>query len=261
MFPGEPCRFGRAPCIFKCGGSTPSRKLHLFKQLISHSAKLMPQAAIGHLGWLRGAIGAGFAIIAAGAITIVFLGANSAALPWLVAPMGASAVLVFAVPASPLAQPWPIIGGDLLSAVIGIGAGVLIGSPLISAGLAVCLAIAAMSVARCLHPPGGACALLCALGAAGPDAWGWAYMLPIAINVFGLAAFGWLYNNLTGHPWPHRLVVPSTQHARMATAYTHEDLEVVLADWNEVLDVDIDDLDAIYQALQRQVQRREGQGG
>ncbi|WP_229665565.1 hypothetical protein [Croceicoccus mobilis] len=47
----------------------------------------------------------------------------------------------------------------------------------------------------------------------------------------------------------------------MATAYTHEDLEVVLADWNEVLDVDIDDLDAIYQALQRQVQRREGQGG
>lgn len=220
----------------------------------------MPQAAVGHLGWLRGAIGAGIAIVAAGAATMAMLGENSAALPWLVAPLGASAVLVFAVPGSPLAQPWPVIGGDLLSAAIGIGTGILIGSPLISAGLAVGLAIAAMSLARCLHPPGGACALLCALGAAGPDAWGWGYLLPIAVNVFALSAFGWLYNNFTGHPWPHRLIAPGLIPSETMPAHTHEDLEAVLADWNEVLDVDIGELDAIYQALQRHVRRRQGMG-
>lgn len=219
------------------------------------SASLMPQAAIGHLGWLRGAIGAALGILIAGIVTTVCLGSMSSALPWLVAPMGASAVLVFAVPASPLAQPWPVIGGNLLSSAIGLYMGASVGPAALAAAVAVGTAIAVMSLTRSLHPPGGACALLCVLGAAGSDGWGWLYMLPVAANVLALAGVGWIYNNLTGHPWPHRLRVPAPTPDSSAIAYRREDLEAVLADWNEVVDVDIDDLDAIYQAVLRRTVR------
>src|SRR3546814_5530683 len=133
-------------------------------------------------------------------------GGEAGGLPWLVAPLGASAVLVFAVPASPLAQPWPVIGGNLLSAAVGIFMGQVVGTPLIAAGMAAGAAIALMSLGRCLHPPGGACALLCALGATGPEAWGWGHLLPIAANLLAPAGTGWLYHNLPGHPWPHSAV-------------------------------------------------------
>lgn len=232
----------------------------MIKFLISRSASLLPQSAVGHLGWVRGAIGGGLAILTSGIATYVLLGANTGALPTLVAPLGASAVLVFAVPASPLAQPRSVIGGNLLSAAIGLGIGQAIGQPLLAAGIAVAIAIGGMSMARCLHPPGGACALLCALGAAGPDAWSWPYLMPIAINVLALSTGGWLYNNLTGHPWPHRSVVPIASPEWSDLTYTHEDLEAVLAEWNEVIDVDIDDLDAIYQALQRRKRCRASAG-
>jgi len=207
---------------------------------------------IGHLGWARGAIGAAIGIALAGGATWLLLkllpGTEKAALPFLVAPLGASAVLVFCVPASPLAQPWSVIGGDLLSAVVGLAAGHLVGDPWLAGTLAVGCAIAVMSLARCLHPPGGACALLCALGTTGKVPWDWTWMAPIAANVLLLCAVGWLYNNLTGHPWPHRppRVPPAPQ-----PRYTREDIVAVLEEWNEALDVEVDDLDAFVQALLR----------
>ena len=77
----------------------------------------------------------------------------------IVAPIGASAVLVFAVPASPLAQPWSVVGGNAVSALVGLAVGQTVGDPFLAAGIATALAIGAMSLARCLHPPGGAIAL------------------------------------------------------------------------------------------------------
>src|SRR5690349_13220636 len=85
-------------------------------------------------------------------------------LPLIVAPMGASAVLLFAVPASPLAQPWSIIGGNTISAIMGYLVAQFIADPIVAAGAAVALAIAVMSFTRCLHPPGRAAALTAALG-------------------------------------------------------------------------------------------------
>src|SRR3954468_6919676 len=82
---------------------------------------------------------------------------------WLIAPLGASAVLVFAVPASPLAQPWSVIGGNTLSAVVGIACARWIGDPALAASIAVAGAIALMLVTRSLHPPGGAMALFAVL--------------------------------------------------------------------------------------------------
>ncbi len=221
-----------------------------------HIATLRRQAALGHQGWARGALGAAIGIAVASLLGALLLGSDNAALPWLVAPIGASAVLVFAVPASPLAQPWPVIGGSILSSVIGIGAGHLLGSLWLGASLAVGLSIAVMTLARCLHPPGGACALLCALGAAGPEAWGWEHLLPVTANVLALAAAGWAYNNLTGHSWPHHAVRPP-QPAVPFIRYTHEDIEAVLDEGEEMLDVDVDELDALFRAVEQRVIERQ----
>lgn len=215
--------------------------------------------ALGHLGWVRGAVGATIGIAIAGLVTWyalhLFPGDHAKVLPFLVAPLGASAVLIFCVPASPLAQPWAVIGGDLLSGAIGLVVGHLLGDPWLSAFVAVGLAIAVMALTRSLHPPGGASALLFALGATSPQPWDWTWMLPIAANVLLLCGVGWVYNNLTGHSWPHR--PPRVLHAP-APDYTREDIVAVLEESDEVLDVDVDDLDAFVQALLKRTRARHG---
>jgi len=175
-------------------------------------------------------------------------------LPFLIAPMGASAVLVFAVPASPLAQPWAVMGGNLLSALVGLVAAALIGWPPLAVAVAVGAAIAVMSVARCLHPPGGACAVLAALGSPAVAAHGWgAFLGPLALNVIALIAAGYLWNNLTGHRWPHRMPAQPVPGPR---GYDRADLDAVLEEWDEVLDVSPDDLDALFRAVERRAVQR-----
>lgn len=85
--------------------------------------------------------------------------------PWLVAPMGASAVLVFAVPGSPLVQPWSVVGGNTLSALVGVAAAHVIPDTPVAAAVAVAGAIAVMFATRSLHPPGGASALFAVMAA------------------------------------------------------------------------------------------------
>jgi len=113
-----------------------------------------------------------------------------------------------------------------------------------------------MSFARCLHPPGGACALLCAMGASGPEGWTYAHLLPIAVNVAALAAAGWAYNNATGHRWPHVIVPVAPAPDEDPAVHTREDIAETLAHWEELLDVDIDDLDAFYHAVNERVAAR-----
>src|SRR5215217_3370378 len=84
---------------------------------------------------LRSAAGALLGILATGLVSRAAVG-DGAALPVLIAPMGASAVLLFAVPASPLAQPWSIIGGNLISALIGVTCARYVGDPMVAAALA-----------------------------------------------------------------------------------------------------------------------------
>jgi CBS domain-containing membrane protein len=99
-----------------------------------------------------------------------------AALSLLVAPIGASAVLVFAVPASPLAQPWSVVGGNVVSALVGVTAARFVPIPYLAVGFAVGGAILAMSLLRCLHPPGGAASLTAVIG--GPAVVGAGYAFP-----------------------------------------------------------------------------------
>lgn len=214
--------------------------------------------ATGRLGWLRGATGAALALGVAAAITWILLG-ETPAMPWLVAPIGASAVLVFALPASPLAQPWPVVGGDLISVAIGLASAHLIPAPMLAAAVAVGAAIAVMSLCRCLHPPGGACALLGALGGPAIAAHGWiGLLLPLGLNLVGLLVVAWIYNNLTGHSWPHQAQPPNPP--RWAGSYATADLDAVLEEWDEVLDVSREDLNALFQAVERRAEQRWREG-
>lgn len=175
----------------------------------------------------------------------------AARIPLLVAPMGASAVLLFAVPASPLAQPWSIIGGNLVSATIGVTCAMLIGDPTLAAAVAVAFSICGMFALRCVHPPSGAVALTAVLGGPALHALGYRFVLePIAMQSAALLAAAIIYHAVTGHRYPHsaRLSRPATADAAAGatrTGFTHADLAAVLGRRSEMLDIAPDDLESL----------------
>lgn len=226
------------------------------KQSQHHGATPATMPWSGRLGALRGAIGAALAIALTGLLTRQFLGEDPA-LPWLVASVGASAVLAFVLPASPLAQPWPVIGSHLSAACAGFACHALIAPGWLAAGLAVGFAVVVMSALRCLHPPAGGTAVLTALASPSLASLGWKFLiLPLGLNLvlLILAAIG--YNWLTGHSYPHRarqMPMPPVWAGR----YAPEDLDAVLEEWDEVLSVERDDLDALFRALESRVMTKD----
>lgn len=163
----------------------------------------------------------------------------------IVAPMGASAVLVFAVPASPLAQPWPVVGGNLLSALVGVAAARWVPIPAAAVGVAVGGAIALMSLTRCLHPPGGAAALLAVVGGPAVSAAGFSFALfPVGLNAALLTVAGLLFHRVSGHAYPHRAPPAPVGGA------TPEDIDRALADMGETLDIDPADLAALVRRVE-----------
>ena len=89
--------------------------------------------------------------------------AHYTSLPFIIAPFGASAVLLYSAVSSPLAQPRNLAGGHIISAVIAISCCRVLGNDWYVMALAVTLAILAMMATETVHPPGGATALLCIL--------------------------------------------------------------------------------------------------
>ena len=174
------------------------------------------------------------------------------AMPWLVAPIGASAVLVFGVPGSPMAQPWAVVGGNTVSALAGILCVHAFGGGPWAAALAVGLAIAAMFALRCLHPPGGACALVTVLGAVADPRFA---LAPVLLNSFVLVSAGVAYNTATRRRYPHgqhAVPVPETATHRFDDA----DLDAVIARYNQVLDIGRDDLQDLLAQAELQAYRR-----
>lgn len=178
---------------------------------------------------------------------------NVAHLPLLVAPLGASAVLVFAVPASPLAQPWSVIGGNTISAVVGIAIAHLIPDRAIAAAVAVASAIAVMSLLRCLHPPGGAASLLGVLGGPTAASYGFGFALvPVALNSVLLVILGLVFHRFSKHSYPHRpkAVMAATHGTKdlppqLRVELTEADIDAALAEGDEPLDIARDDLHRI----------------
>jgi len=180
--------------------------------------------------------------------------ADGAVAPVLVAPMGASAVLLFAVPASPLAQPWPVVGGNTVSALVGVLAARAIPDPALAGGVAVAGAILLMSLLRCLHPPGGAAALTAVIGGEAIRAQGFAFALvPVAFDSAVLLMLGWAFHRWSGHSYPHRARVVAGEPLH------REDIDRALAETGETFDIGRDDLEELLQLAERHaIARRRG---
>lgn len=184
--------------------------------------------------------------------------------PWFIAPMGASAVLLFAVPASPLAQPWAIFGGNLVSALIGVSCAILIPDPSAAAAFAVALAIGAMFLLRCLHPPGGAVAFTAVLGGPSVTALGYGFAFsPVAVNSLFLVLAALVFNNLLRHHrYPHQVHAAGNSHGTADPApqdrlgFTRADLEGAIKDYDALLDVSEDDLEQIFHNVELRAYRR-----
>ncbi len=188
---------------------------------------------------LRACVGAAAGVLLAALVSRGL--AAPAAGAWLVASLGASAVLVFAVPASPLAQPWSVVGGNTLSALMGVACAAFVADPAVAAALAVGLAIGLMFSLRCLHPPGSATALAAVL--AHQTSWHFA-AYPVLVNSLLLVAVGVAYNSLTGRRYPHRPAAAPAA-AAAVSRFSAADLDAALAHYNQVLDVSRDDLEAL----------------
>jgi len=204
---------------------------------------------------LRGGIGACLGLVVTGTVLRLTMGSTSATAS-LLAPMGASAVLLFAVPASPLAQPWSIVGGNLVSGLIGITCWHLIPNPIVAAGAAVCLSISAMFALRCLHPPSGAVALTTVLGSQAIHDLGYNFLLaPLGLNTLLLAGMALIYNNATGHRYPHR----AGARPSFRFGLHPEDLDDILDHQSELLDISRDDLMTLFDEMERRARLRERQ--
>src|SRR5450830_619035 len=191
---------------------------------------------------LRASAGALIGILLTGLISAWALGPGAGAL-WLAAPMGASAVLLFAVPASPLAQPWSMVGGNLVGALVGVSCARFIEPPVLAAALAIALAIAAMFALRCIHPPSGAVALTAVLGGAPVHQAGYGFVItPVGLNT----------------ALPDARSVHHTDDLRPSArlGFRPEDLARVMQDYNQVLDISRDDLEALFLQTERMAFRR-----
>lgn len=171
----------------------------------------------------------------------------------IVASMGASAVLMFAVPHGPLSQPWALSCGHLVSAVIGVSCYLLIPNLFVAAASAVGLAITAMYYLRCIHPPGGATALTAVVAGSSVHALGYMYLLtPVLINVVIIFTVAIIFNFI--FPWRRYPAVlmeysakrPESKVKVQESELSHSDLEYALQQMKLYVDVSQEDLEKIY---------------
>lgn len=228
------------------GTSTPSR----WKQRL---LQLKPEPfAVSRREVMRAGTGAFIAVLVTGICGLWLM--PQPGLPWLIAPMGASAVLLFAVPASPLAQPWPLVASSLLATLVAVTCRQWIDYPLLGAAVAAGLTIMLMFPLRCVHPPAGAVALLLAMGGEELLNRGYALMwYPVLPNVLALLLCGVVYHRLTGYRYPHgwhaELPAPVSHSDQGAATLLAEDLDAALAGYGEFLDVSRDDLMALFRLM------------
>jgi len=105
------------------------------------------------------------------------------AMPLILASTGASAVLIFSLPFSPVSQPWNLVGGHLFSAFAGVSCFMLIPNEILAAAVSIPSAMLLMHVFRCMHPPGGATAITAVVGGVNVHTLGYGFIvLPVFIN-------------------------------------------------------------------------------
>ena len=183
----------------------------------------------------------------------------------IVPSMGATAVLLFAAPHAPFSQPWNVIGGHSLAAIIGVACWQWIPDFTVAASASVGLAIAAMYFARCIHPPGGATALAAVIGSEQLHELGYAYAYePILLNAVIILLVAIAFNALfRWRRYPAHLHVRKKLDEAEFPGYApikHEDFVYALSHIDTFVDITEEDLLAIYElATQRRVESSDAQ--
>lgn len=163
----------------------------------------------------------------------------------LVASMGASAVLLFAVPHGPLSQPWPVLAGHVLPALIGVACARHLDEPALAAAAAVGLAILVMELLKCIHPPGGATALTAVLGGDAVHELGYRFAFaPVLANAAVMVALAVAIN--FAFPWrryPAILSRPAVRAApRAFDPPSHAEVLAAVRDLDSFVDISEEDL-------------------
>jgi CBS-domain-containing membrane protein len=153
-----------------------------------------PAADVQDIAWSW--LGSFLGIAAVAFVNFNLLGGTDLLL--LIGSFGASAVLIYGAIKSPLAQPRNLLGGHVISALIGVAAWQLLGPvPWLAAAVAVSTAIAAMHATRTLHPPGGATALIAVIGSGKVHALGYMYaFVPVGLGAVIMLAIALAVNNI-----------------------------------------------------------------
>lgn len=224
----------------------------------------MKQKLIQYLGVERYRVGHSEKLISAlGAflgISLIFYSSSyflqDASSYLIVASMGASAVLLFAVPHGPLSQPWSLIGGHLISAAIGVSCAKFVPDTFIAAPLAVGLSVAAMYYCHCIHPPGGATALSAVVGSAAVHELGYQFILtPVLINVIAILSVAIVFNYVfKWRRYPAYLAKkPGARDIEKTNfsygAITHEDFVYALSEIESFIDISENQLIKIYELV------------
>ena len=218
-------------------------------------ARLLPNmVTVSPLERLRAALGAFLGILGTAGISALALG-QGPELPLLMAPIGASAVLLFAVPASPLAQPWSILAGNCLAALVGVACAQLLGGTPVAAALAVSISIGLMLSFKCLHPPSGAVALTAVVGGPAIAELGFGFVAwPVGINSIVLLGLALVFNRLTGKVYPHKAVPTPAVEAKVlpfspkvSLGISIDDLKSAIRERDEVVSVDPVDIEEMIE--------------
>ncbi|WP_168391150.1 HPP family protein [Acinetobacter indicus] len=179
---------------------------------------------------------------------------------WYIAPMGASSVLLFAVPASPLAQPWNMVIGNTIAGIIGVTCALYIPNLTEAFSVAVALSIILMMSTDSLHPPSGAVAITAVLGGEAVSELGYLFIFyPVLLNSLLLLLVAMMFNRLTGKQYPHKAQLNLRSQDPTPTqkvTIQPQDIHHVLEHQTELLDISEYDLQKIILEAQYQANAR-----
>ena len=158
------------------------------------STKSPPRVSLSEICWSW--IGAFLGISAVAVMNYNLLAQTD--LVMIIGSFGASAVLIYGAVKSPLAQPRNLIGGHIISAVIGVACYNFFGAHMwLASSVSVATAIAAMHATKTLHPPGGATALIGVIGSHKIHALGYLYaLIPVGLGALVMLIVALLVNNI-----------------------------------------------------------------
>lgn len=194
---------------------------------------------------LVAAIGGGVAILLLAFISFAALqgGAGDAAAVAIVASMGASAVLLYAAPHGQLSQPWPVIAGHGISAVIGVACAQWIHDPVIAAACAVGLSIGAMHQFKCIHPPGGATAFTAVMGGKTVHGLGFSFVLfPVLTNAIVMVLLAVVINGFFHWRRYPAILSRVPPHTPDDDEPTHEEVIAAIRSLDSFVDISEEDL-------------------